>query len=108
MRVACRRGDDADQRRPADEVSSAGNAASTGARMALLDTKSRHEIEQQVKKIEKIETAIEPLFQEYFVGAMSVPHNSDSFDELSKIVRLPKNKKAKTNRKRRRKRTSDL
>jgi len=91
-----------------DEVSSAGNAASTGARMALLDTKSRHEIEQQVKKIEKIETAIEPLFQEYFVGAMSVPHNSDSFDELSKIVRLPKNKKAKTNRKRRRKRTSDL
>ena len=91
-----------------DEVSSAGNAASTGARMALLDTKSRNEIEKQVKKIEKIETAIEPLFQEYFVSAMSVPHNSDSFDELGKIVKLPENKQAKTTRKRRRKRTSDL
>ena len=91
-----------------DEVSSAGNAASTGARMALLDTKSRNEIEKQVKKIEKIETAIEPLFQEYFVSAMSVPHNSDSFNELGKIVKLPKNKQAKTTRKRRRKRTSDL
>ena len=91
-----------------DEVSSAGNAASTGARMALLDTKSRNEIEQQVKKIEKIETAIEPLFQEYFVGAMSVPHNTDPFNELSKIIKLPEKKKAKTNRKRRRNRTSDL
>jgi len=91
-----------------DEVSSAGNAASTGARMALLDTKSRNEIEQEVKKIEKIETAIEPLFQEYFVGAMSVPHNTDPFNELSKIIKLPEKKKAKTNRKRRKKRTSDL
>ena len=91
-----------------DEVSSAGNAASTGARMALLDTKSRNEIEKQVKKIEKIETAIEPLFQEYFVGAMSVPHNTDPFNELSKIIKLPEKKKAKTNRKRRRNRTSDL
>ncbi len=71
-----------------DEVSSAGNAASTGARMALLDTKSRNEIEKQVKKIEKIETAMEPLFQEYFVSAMSIPHNSDSFDELGKIVKI--------------------
>jgi uncharacterized 2Fe-2S/4Fe-4S cluster protein (DUF4445 family) len=91
-----------------DEVSSAGNAASTGARMALLDTKSRNEIEKQVKKIEKIETAIEPLFQEYFVSAMAIPHNSDSFDELGKIIKLPENKQAKTTRKRRRKRTSDL
>ena len=91
-----------------DEVSSAGNAASTGARMALLDTNSRNEIEKEVKKIEKIETAIEPLFQEYFVGAMSVPHNTDPFNELSKIIKLPEKKKAKTNRKRRRNRTSDL
>jgi uncharacterized 2Fe-2S/4Fe-4S cluster protein (DUF4445 family) len=91
-----------------NEVSSAGNAASTGARMALLDTKSRNEIEKQVKKIEKIETAIEPLFQEYFVGAMSVPHNTDPFNELSKIIKLPEKKKAKTNRKRRKKQTSDL
>ena len=88
-----------------DEVSSAGNAASTGARMALLDTKSRNEIEQEVKKIEKIETAIEPLFQEYFVGAMSVPHNSDPFEQLKTVVNLPqKIKSNKTGRKRRKRR----
>ena len=91
-----------------DEVSSAGNAASTGARMALLDTKSRREIEKQVKKIEKIETATEPLFQEYFVGAMSIPHESDSFDELAKVIKLPKKKEAKTTKKRRRRKRSDL
>ena len=90
-----------------DEVSSAGNAASTGARMALLDTKSRREIEKQVRKIEKIETATEPLFQEYFVGAMSIPHESDPFDELAKVVKLPKKKKVKTMKKRRRRKRSD-
>ena len=90
------------------EVSSAGNAASTGARMALLDTKSRHEIEQQVKKIKKIETATEPLFQEYFVGAMSIPHKSDPFNELGKIIKLPQKQPLKTAKKRRRKIKSDL
>ena len=91
-----------------DEVSSAGNAASTGARTALLDIKSRREIEKEVKKIEKIETATEPLFQEYFVGAMSIPHNSDPFDELSKIVKLPQKKTVKTTKKRRRRKKSNL
>jgi len=90
------------------EVSSAGNAASTGARMALLDTKSRHEIEQEVKKIKKIETATEPLFQDYFVGAMSIPHNSDPFNELGKIIKLPQKQPLKTAKKRRRKIKSDL
>ena len=73
-----------------DMVTSAGNAASTGARMALLDTVSRDEIENEIRKIEKIETAIETKFQEYFVHAMAIPHQIDDFSELSKIVNLPK------------------
>jgi len=56
-----------------DEVSSAGNAAGTGARIALLDRKSRALIEQQVRDVEKIETAVEPRFQEFFVEAMAIP-----------------------------------
>jgi uncharacterized 2Fe-2S/4Fe-4S cluster protein (DUF4445 family) len=56
-----------------DEVSSAGNAAGTGARIELLDRKSRALIEQQVRDVEKIETAVEPRFQEHFVDAMAIP-----------------------------------
>jgi len=56
-----------------EHVSSAGNAAGTGARIALLDRASRIEIEQQVRAVVKIETAVEPRFQEYFVAAMAIP-----------------------------------
>jgi uncharacterized 2Fe-2S/4Fe-4S cluster protein (DUF4445 family) len=45
------------------EVSSAGNAAGTGARIALLDQSSRRTIEELVRRVEKIETAIEPKFR---------------------------------------------
>ena len=72
-----------------DNVVSAGNAAGTGARIALLNVQARREIEIVVRSIEKIETAIEPKFQEYFVGAMAFPHKSDDFTELFKVVTRP-------------------
>jgi uncharacterized 2Fe-2S/4Fe-4S cluster protein (DUF4445 family) len=72
-----------------DQVSSAGNAAGTGARIALLDQRSRREIEQLVRRVEKIETAVEPRFQEFFVEAMAIPHLSDPFDRLREVVTLP-------------------
>ena len=65
-------------------------------------------IEHMSGQVEKIETATEPLFQEYFVGAMSIPHESDPFDELAKVVKLPKKKQTKTTKKRRRRKRSDL
>ncbi|CAM5776231.1 drug:proton antiporter [Labrys miyagiensis] len=65
-----------------DKVGSAGNAAGTGARIALLNASARKEIEEVVRKIEKIETAIEPSFQAHFVGAMAIPHKSDPFPHL--------------------------
>jgi uncharacterized 2Fe-2S/4Fe-4S cluster protein (DUF4445 family) len=65
-----------------EKVGSAGNAAGTGARIALLNAASRREIEDVVTRIEKIETAIEPSFQAHFVGAMAIPHKSDPFPNL--------------------------
>lgn len=70
-------------------VSSAGNAAGTGARIALLDKDSRQTIEQAVRQIEKIETAVEAKFQDYFVEAMALPNKKDTFPELAKVITLP-------------------
>lgn len=74
------------------QVASAGNAAGTGARIALLDNGSRAKIEELVRRVEKIETAIEPRFQEHFVQAMGIPHSSDSYTHLRKVVELPEPK----------------
>jgi uncharacterized 2Fe-2S/4Fe-4S cluster protein (DUF4445 family) len=70
-------------------VSSAGNAAGTGARIALLDQRSRREIEQLVRRVEKIETAVEPRFQEFFVEAMAIPHLTAPYERLREEVTLP-------------------
>ena len=75
-------------------VSSAGNAAGTGARIALIDNSSRHTIEELVRRVEKIETAIEPKFQAHFVAAMGIPHSSETYPNLRKVVRLPAAKTA--------------
>lgn len=72
-----------------DHVTSAGNAAGTGARIALCNKSSRAAIEETVHRIHKVETAIEPRFQEHFVNANAIPHATDPFPELGKIVRLP-------------------
>ena len=74
---------------PLDKVSSAGNAAGTGARIALCNKSSRAEIEKTVQEITKVETAIEPRFQEHFVAANAIPHATAPFPELNSIVALP-------------------
>jgi len=71
------------------EVTSAGNAAGTGARIALLDSRSRATIEDIVRRVEKIETAIEPRFQAHFVDSMAIPHKTAPYDQLRKAVHLP-------------------
>jgi uncharacterized 2Fe-2S/4Fe-4S cluster protein (DUF4445 family) len=72
-----------------DKVTSAGNAAGTGARIALLNREARAEIETTVGQITKIETAIEPRFQEHFVNASAMPNAADPFPILRGIVTLP-------------------
>ena len=75
-----------------EQVSSAGNAAGTGARIALLNAESRNVIESLVKNIEKIETALEPKFQDYFVDAMAFPNKKDPFPNLFSVVDKPQEK----------------
>ena len=72
-----------------EHVHSVGNAASTGARIALLDHSKRRELESVLLRVEKIETAIEPRFQAHFVEAMAIPHKTDVFSNLRKNVDLP-------------------
>jgi uncharacterized 2Fe-2S/4Fe-4S cluster protein (DUF4445 family) len=72
-----------------DSVSSAGNAAGTGARIALLDRRTRATVEALVRRIEKIETAVAPRFQEFFVEAMAIPHLTAPFPKLRATVPLP-------------------
>ena len=71
------------------KVSSAGNAAGTGAVIALLNQKARDDIERIIRQVEKIETAVEPRFQEHFVEAMGIPHKTAPYPQLSAAVRLP-------------------
>jgi uncharacterized 2Fe-2S/4Fe-4S cluster protein (DUF4445 family) len=78
------------------KVTSAGNAAGTGARIALLNRASRDEIARVVKQVEKVETAVEPKFQDHFVGAMALPHKTAPYPHLAKAVNLPAPKVAST------------
>ncbi len=74
---------------PLERVSSAGNAAGTGARIALLNIDARLEIAELVRRIDKVETAIEPRFQEHFVNASAIPNAVEPFPILRGIVDLP-------------------
>jgi len=72
-----------------ERVSAAGNAAGVGAMMALLSGVARNEIEKVARQIDKVETAVEPRFQEHFVAALAIPHKTDAYPLLSKVVDLP-------------------
>ena len=58
---------------PPEKIRPIGNAAGMGAATALLNTSQRKKIISAVKTIEKMETALEPKFQHYFVDAMKFP-----------------------------------
>ena len=74
---------------PLDRVTSAGNAAGHGARMALCDRGARRHVEALVRRIEKIETAIAPRFQEHFVASNAIPHATAPYPNLCAAVTLP-------------------
>jgi len=46
-------------------------------------------IEAVVRTVEKIETAVEPRFQEHFVDAMALPHRTAPMPNLAAAVQLP-------------------
>lgn len=72
-----------------DSVSGAGNAAGSGAILALLSKTAKFEVEQLVQNVEKIETAAEPAFQDHFVSALGIPHKTADYPPLSQVVELP-------------------
>ena len=74
---------------PIEGVRSVGNAAGAGAVRALLSKALRTEIETTVQGVTKIETAIEPKFQELFVAAMAFPHATAPSPHLATQVKLP-------------------
>ncbi len=74
---------------PVEKVTSAGNAAGTGARIALCSVAARREAEALVRQITKVETAIEPRFQEHFVAANAIPHATAPFAGLRETQPLP-------------------
>ncbi len=85
-----------------ERVKSVGNAAGSGARIVLLDRKSRGEIENVLRRVEKVETATEAGFQQHFVDAMAIPHRTASYERLGAVMALPKKSSSKRRISRRR------
>ena len=71
------------------QIVASGNSAGAGAIIALLDVSSRREISSLVRKVHKIETAVEPSFQKHFVDGSSFPNESSTHPELFKFKELP-------------------
>jgi uncharacterized 2Fe-2S/4Fe-4S cluster protein (DUF4445 family) len=88
------------------QVESVGNAAGSGAVRALLSAADRAEAAEVARTITKVETAIEPRFQEHFVQAMGLPHSTDPYLRLGAVVDLPpRTESSSPTRQRRRART---
>ena len=71
------------------EIFASGNSAGAGAIIALLDFTSRKEISSLVKKVHKVETAVEPNFQKFFVEGSSFPNEKATHPELFKFKNIP-------------------
>lgn len=77
---------------PLDCVTAVGNAAGDGARIALLNRHKRDEAVHFARWVTYIETAVDPDFQAEFVGAIHIPHATDAFPNLERVldIALPK------------------
>lgn len=69
-----------------ERVSAVGNAAGDGARIALLNREKRAEAQQIAHWVKYVETAVDPNFQDEFVGAIHLPHATDDFPHLGDIL----------------------
>jgi uncharacterized 2Fe-2S/4Fe-4S cluster protein (DUF4445 family) len=63
-------------------VTAVGNAAGDGTRIALLNKEARLDAVRISKNTEHVQTAVNPNFQNEFVGAMAIPHATDAFPHL--------------------------
>lgn len=67
-------------------VHAVGNAAGDGARIALLNRCKRLEAAELARRVEFVETAAEPDFQDQFMTAIYLPHMFDRFPHLEPIL----------------------
>ena len=74
---------------PLDRVSAVGNAAGDGARIALLNHHKRAEAAEIARWVTYVETAVDPQFQDAFVGAIPIPHATDAFPHLESRLAAP-------------------
>ena len=58
------------------QAAAIGNAAGDGARIALLNWEQRRFIQELIRRVEYVETAAEPAFQERFMAALRFPSES--------------------------------
>jgi uncharacterized 2Fe-2S/4Fe-4S cluster protein (DUF4445 family) len=70
------------------DITVSGNAAGTGAQLALCSTDKRAEAETIVRKVVFIETAMRDDFSKCFAGAMIIPHKNDAFP-INKPIAFP-------------------
>jgi len=69
-----------------EKVYAVGNAAGDGARIALLNRHKRLEAQKIARWVRYIETAVDPEFQNEFVGAIHIPHATDGFPHLAGML----------------------
>lgn len=72
-----------------EHVAAVGNAAGDGARIALLNLEQRRGVQVAVRRVDYMETAVEPKFQEHFVAAMALPHATAPYPHLAHILPQP-------------------
>ncbi|GAB4426950.1 MAG: ASKHA domain-containing protein [Anaerolineae bacterium] len=72
-----------------EKVYAVGNAAGDGARIALLNRDKRLEAQRVAHAATYIETAVAADFQDEFVGAMHLPHQTDAFPHLEGLLPTP-------------------
>lgn len=73
---------------PLEKVKVVGNAAATGARMALVSKMAREKAEEISNKVKHIELAAEPDFQAEFINSQFIPYaDLARYPETSELLR---------------------
>jgi uncharacterized 2Fe-2S/4Fe-4S cluster protein (DUF4445 family) len=74
---------------PLERVQAVGNAAGDGARIALLNRDRRDEAQWLARASHYVETAANVYFQDVFVSAIHIPHQTDVFPHIAQWLPEP-------------------
>ncbi len=67
-------------------VSSSGNAAGDGARIALLNKNQRAEADRVARWVEHVDQPLEEQFQKLFIDALAFPHSRHPFPHVTQLI----------------------